>query len=186
MNKKGFSLIEVATAIAIIAIGLVTITSLFISNIKSEIRSKNKLIAIYLANESIEIVRQQRDNNWFSGAAGGWMADFDTHPVEGAIVGLNDNTSINKGWKIVRNNPNEEREKVFLFNNSYVQHEDSKASWAGWGWEKTGFERYLMISAAAAGCPVAAGADCMEVISYVSFNGDQFAKVTTYFYDKWY
>lgn len=174
MNQKGFSLIEVTFSIAIITISLVSIISLFSNNIKSEIKSRNKLIAVYLANESIEIVRQQRDNNWFGEV--GWMTDI---PVGNVIVGLNDDNDIRKGWEVVVSNVN--RKKIYLFNSSYVQLKSA----APIGWEETGFERYLTIDTGTAGC-FGAGAECMEVTSYVSFKGVQSAEITAYFYDGWY
>jgi prepilin-type N-terminal cleavage/methylation domain-containing protein len=182
MNKKGFSLIEVAIAIAIISIGLITITSLFISNIKSEIRSKNKLIAIYLANESIEIVRQQRDNNWFSGATGGWLDNISNGSASGEIVVPKSINNIREGWE-VKAIVGESDKKIYLTNDNMYLQCDVEAPGS---WEETGFKRYLEISTGTAGCSATAGDDCVEVISYVLLNGNQFAKVTAYFYDKWY
>ena len=189
MNQKGFSLIEVTVSIAIITIGLIAIISLFNSNIKNEIRSRNKLIAVYLANESIEIVRQQRDNNWFKGV--NWMTDFDVHPMNGSIVGLNNsNNDIREGWEIA--SANVLNIKVYLSNNSYVQHQSPAVQVAAFGWEKTRFERYLTITlgdgddanTVAVGC--FDSVDCMEVTSHVLFGGVQFAEVTAYFYDGWF
>ena len=168
MNQKGFNLIEIALSIAIITIGILTVISLFNANIKSEIRNKNKLIAVYLANESIEIVRQKRDNNWFSGI--NWMTGIPTGNV--AVV-PQDATDIRKGWNIVAAAAGSNERKVFLTGDDVYLNNAVTG---------TGFERYLTIST---GC-LAAGAECMEVISRVSFNGVQFVEVTAYFYDKWY
>jgi len=189
MNQRGFSLMEVTVSIAIITIGLVAIISLFNSNIQNEIRSRNKLIAVYLANESVEIVRQQRDNNWFKGI--GWMTDFYVHPVDGSIVGLNNsNNDIGEGWEIASSNVL--NRKVYLSNNSYVQHQAPAVQVAAFGWEETKFTRYLTITlgdgddtdAVAVGC--FDSVDCMEVVSHVSFGGVQFAEVTAYFYNGWF
>ena len=173
MNQKGFNLIEVAFSVAIITTGLLVIISLFSANIKSEIRNKNKLIAVYLANESVEIVRQQRDNNWFSGI--GWMTGIPTGNV--AVV-PQDATDVRKGWNIVAAAVDTDERKVFLTDNDVYLNNAVTAT-------DTGFERYLTINTGTAEC-FGAGAECMEVTAYVLFNGVQFAEVTTYFYDKWF
>lgn len=182
MNQKGFSLIEVSLAIAIITIGLITIISLFIVNIRNEIRSKNKLIAVYLANESIEIIRQQRDNNWFSGIdwmGVDWMTDIPTGDV--AVV-PRDVDDIRIGWDVVTAAAGANERKVFLTGSNIYLNDAAAAV----GAVATGFERYLTINTGTAGCLVGAGADCMEVTAHVSFGGVQLAEVTTYFYDGWF
>lgn len=173
MNQKGFSLIEVTFSIAIITISLVSVISLFSNNIKSEIESRNKLIAVYLANESIEIVRQQRDNNWFGGV--GWMTDI---PIGNVAVVPQDAADVRKGWDIVAAASGTDERKVFLTNNDIYLNNAATAA-------DTMFERYLTIGTGTAGC-FGVGAECMEVTSYVSFKGVQFAEITAYFYDGWY
>ena len=178
-KKNGFSLIEVVFAIGIITVGLISILSLFIHNVRTEINSKNKLIAIYLANESIEIIRQTRDNNWFNNRD--WMFQVSEGDV---IVGLVDKTDIRKGWEIETSNVN--RKKVYLSNSSYVQCKTSPV--AADGWVETHFERYLTINensgGAITGC--LGVTDCMEITSHISLNGTQIVEVTAYLYDGWY
>ena len=180
MNQKGFNLIEVTVSIAIITVGLVTIISLFSNNIKNEIRSRNKLIAVYLANESVEIVRQQRDNNWFKGI--GWMTGIPTGDV--AVVPQNA-TDTREGWNIVTAASGTDERKVFLTGDDmYLNNAATDTD--------TGFERYLTITlgdgdntnAVTVGC--FDSTDCMEVVSHVSFGGVQFAEVTAYFYNGWF
>lgn len=178
-KKNGFSLIEVVFAIGIITVGLISILSLFVHNVRTEINSKNKLIAIYLANESIEIVRQTRDNNWFNNRD--WMFQVSEGDV---IVGLVDKTDIRKGWEIETSNVN--RKKVYLSNSSYVQYKTSPV--AADGWVETNFERHLTINensgGAIAGC--LGVTDCMEITSHIFLNGTQIVEVTAYLYDGWY
>ena len=179
-NKNGFSLIEVIVAIGIVTVGLITIISLFNQNLKSEIRNKNKLTAIYLANESIEIVRQKRDNTWFEGIAATWMDDI---PVGDVIVGLHQSNDIRRGWD-VETPGNVAYKKVFLSNNDiYVQLNSGPLG----SWTETPFERYLTIATGAGtdGCLAGHEANCMRITSHVSFNGTELAKVTAYLYDGW-
>ena len=176
MNQKGFNLIEIAVSVAIITIGLLAIIPLFSVNIKNGIKSKNKLIAVYLANESIEIVRQQRDNSWFRNDIGGWMVDIPTGNV--AVV-PQDVDDIRKGWGVVLAAANTDERKVFLTGDGIYLND---AALATAGAVDTGLERYLAIST---GC-FGAGIECMKVTSRVSLNGVQFAEVTAYFYDGWF
>jgi len=179
MNQKGFSLMEVAISIAIITIGLVVIISLFSSNIRSEIKSRNKLIAVYLANESVEIIRQQRDNNWFKGD--GWMTGI---PIGDVVIVPENIDKINNGWS-VKSVSNDYKKRVYLnIDNVYIQRHVG----ASGVWQETKFERYLIISENSGGGIVGClgVTDCMEVISRVSSNGVQLAEVTAYFYDGWY
>lgn len=66
-NKKAFSLLEVMVAMLIISIGMIGVISLIVSNINLSNLSKNKLIAMNLAQEGIELVRNIRDENWLDG-----------------------------------------------------------------------------------------------------------------------
>ncbi len=65
--KKSFSLIETIVAISILTIGILGISFLISSQIASVLFSENKLIAAYLAQEGIEIVRNIRDESWLNG-----------------------------------------------------------------------------------------------------------------------
>ena len=185
MNQKGFSLIEVSFSVAIITVGLLSVISLFNTNIKNEIENKNRLIAIYLANESIEIVRQQRDNSWFRNDVGGWMVDI---PVGDVAVVPQDVTDIRKGWDTVAAAAGSDERKVYLTNSDIYLNDATAAP----GAVDTGFRRYLEITLGdgddtnlvAVGC--FNSVECMEVVSYVSFGGAQLVEVTAYFYDGWY
>lgn len=69
-NRKGFTLIEILVAVFIISVGLVGI-----SNIISQIAVYNhdlshRLVATYLVQEGLEIVRNIRDANWLNTANG--------------------------------------------------------------------------------------------------------------------
>jgi len=59
---------EAIAAIFVITAGLVGVLSLVSQTIASSTFSKDKLIAAYLAQEGIEIVRNIRDTNWIQNA----------------------------------------------------------------------------------------------------------------------
>ena len=82
--KKGFTLMEAIVAIFVITTGIVGVSSLVTQTISSATFSKDRLIAAYLAQEGIEIVRNIRDTNWLLTGAnwndglgtGDWQADY--------------------------------------------------------------------------------------------------------------
>lgn len=65
-DNNGFSLIEIATALFVISVGLLGVLSLITQNIQAENINKNKLTASQLAQEGLELVRNQRGDNWLS------------------------------------------------------------------------------------------------------------------------
>lgn len=62
--NKGFTLIEVMIAIFVMAVGIVGALSLIQQTIAFAALSSSRLVASYLAQEGIEIVRNIRDGNW--------------------------------------------------------------------------------------------------------------------------
>ncbi len=63
-NQKGFTLAELLITIFVFTVGILGIY-LVVQNSYATINyAKNRLIAIYLAQEGIEIVRNIRDTNW--------------------------------------------------------------------------------------------------------------------------
>jgi len=69
MTKRGFTIIEAIVAIFVITTGIVGVLTLVTQTISSATYSSDRLIAAYLAQEGIEIVRNIRDTNWLEGAA---------------------------------------------------------------------------------------------------------------------
>lgn len=63
-SNKGFTLLEVVVALGVIIIGLVGVLVLINFTISSSTVSASKLVAVNLAQEGIELVRNIRDTNW--------------------------------------------------------------------------------------------------------------------------
>ena len=63
MNNKGFTLLEVIAAIFLMTIGVIGILSLVNQTIISSQTTSSRLVASYLAQEGIEIVKNIRDTN---------------------------------------------------------------------------------------------------------------------------
>jgi len=75
INSKSFTLMEAIVAIFVITTGIVGVLGLVTQTIASSTFSKDKLIAAYLAQEGIEIVRNIRDTNWLNNLT--WDTNLD-------------------------------------------------------------------------------------------------------------
>ncbi|MCK4918810.1 MAG: hypothetical protein KAS01_00290 [Candidatus Pacebacteria bacterium] len=171
LNNDGFSLIEIIFSIGIITIGLVSILSLFGHNIKSGISNRDKLIAIYLAEEQIEVIRQLRDTNWKTDSPGiTWVTDIcnlGICPTKDFVMIVKDTDSeddydFTEGWEAdtVNNAGQEWKKEVFKDSNSYF-HPRVDGETLG---EKTKFIRWLNIKY----CETLEATDCLEITSNVS------------------
>ncbi len=69
LNKKGFTLIELLVAITILLFGIVFILSLIVFHFKALFFSQNRLVAAYLAQEGIEVIRNIREENYLKNQA---------------------------------------------------------------------------------------------------------------------
>jgi len=65
-NQSGQSLLELVVAIAVITVGLFSVWNLFISNFNGEQEAGARILAVNLAREGIEIVKNIRDSNWLA------------------------------------------------------------------------------------------------------------------------
>jgi len=67
--KTGFSMLEVVISMGIMTVGMMGIFSLIIQNHLVYNTNKNKFIAVELAHEGAELVRNYRDSNWLESEA---------------------------------------------------------------------------------------------------------------------
>jgi len=65
-NKKGFGLVEMLMSMTILAIALVALMTLMTHLIRAAKINENKVVALNLAREGVEIVRNIRDTNWLT------------------------------------------------------------------------------------------------------------------------
>lgn len=63
-TKNGFTLLEVIVAVFIISLGVGGMAKLMPNFVSSASHNQNQLIAAYLGQEGIEIIRNIRDTNW--------------------------------------------------------------------------------------------------------------------------
>jgi type II secretory pathway pseudopilin PulG len=64
LKSKGFGLIEILVAAALVGLVLVTLISLGNFALKAQAHFKKNLVAVNLAAESIEAVKSLKDENW--------------------------------------------------------------------------------------------------------------------------
>lgn len=67
---KGFLLAEVLVASFVLIIGLLATSALITTSLRNSFDNRDSIIAIELAQEGIELVRNVRDNNFISGGTG--------------------------------------------------------------------------------------------------------------------
>ena len=79
MENKGFSLIEVVTAIFILTVGVGGAFSLIYQTLSAVYTVRSELTASFLAQEGVEIVKNLRDNAWLESRAAtstSWLANL--------------------------------------------------------------------------------------------------------------
>src|SRR3989338_9028817 len=65
--ERGFTIVESLVAIAVFTVGISAAIFVIQQSFTVGSRVKNKIIAAYLAQEGIEVIRNIRDRNWISG-----------------------------------------------------------------------------------------------------------------------
>lgn len=68
-KSPGETLLEVIVALLVITMGAATATSLILTAIRANVFNKDSLIALNLAQEGLEYMRNLRDSNWISYSA---------------------------------------------------------------------------------------------------------------------
>lgn len=71
-SKKSFSLLGVLISAQILIVAIVAIVGLMSSIVINSKTAGNRLIAVELAQEGIEAVRNTRDKNWMAGGSSAW------------------------------------------------------------------------------------------------------------------
>jgi len=75
LNKRGFTLIETLVAISILLLSILGPMTFAAQGIQNTYYARDQIVAFYLAQEGIELVRAKRDDNALSGAAS-WLTDI--------------------------------------------------------------------------------------------------------------
>ncbi|MEK7125069.1 MAG: prepilin-type N-terminal cleavage/methylation domain-containing protein [Patescibacteria group bacterium] len=67
-SQKGFTLVEVLTALFVLTVGIVPIVAVGFSARRIAVSVEHNLVAAMLAQEGVEVVRAIRDTNWIASA----------------------------------------------------------------------------------------------------------------------
>jgi type II secretory pathway pseudopilin PulG len=83
-SEKSFTLLELLIVIFILSISLGTMVFAIAKMVNYSSYNKSKFVAVYLAQEGIELVRNSRDNNWLSGQ--NWLQGFPDCPSSSPAI----------------------------------------------------------------------------------------------------
>ncbi|HMB66094.1 MAG TPA: prepilin-type N-terminal cleavage/methylation domain-containing protein [Patescibacteria group bacterium] len=133
-NKQGFTLLEIAVAVFVISLGIVGVLSLINYNLRTERVSKNELIAGQLAQEGLELVRNQRDNNWLE--RNDWKTDIIPSDSKDNNYTIDYSGGINEGVDKITN----DKARLHLSEEGFYTHDSTSSS------TPTKFYRLLSIS----------------------------------------
>jgi Tfp pilus assembly protein PilV len=152
-NKKyqGFSFIDSILAIFILSVGIITVLELMSSSIRVSLEAKNYNIAVSLAQEGAELVRNVRDNSWssFSSLISGSKSNCKIDINSSSISDCNNGNSVSN-------------RRLYLDSNGFYTHT------AGSG---TRFYRKIGLSKN--------GNDEYEVTSMVIWGGNSFPSISS-------
>jgi type II secretory pathway pseudopilin PulG len=132
-KNKGFTILEAIFTFTIIVVGFSGVMTLILKTARySQINNYN-LVAAYLAQEGLELVRNIRDSNWLAGKTGDrWREGIDNRSY---IIDYNDN-SLRTG------SPN-----LYIdASNGFYSHDNSITN------TKTIFQRVISISTPSSDC----------------------------------
>jgi type II secretory pathway pseudopilin PulG len=128
---KGFSILEVVVSLAIITVGMIAVLNLFTQTIRSGEVSINQEIAINLAQEGIEVIRNKRDSNWIK------LKEWNNEINETGYYKVN--FAEDNKWEISKI-ITVDFQKLYLRDNKIYTHDNTKNS-------LTIFERLISIDA---------------------------------------
>ncbi len=147
--KKSFTLIELVTSIFVVVIALGGIFLLVRQIIVATSFLPNQLIATYLAQEGIEIVRNIRDTNWREGE--NWKAGLEGYGSGQEGCDVNDGAALSYDSENLDNYPNT---PLHIYGDFYKQ------TTLG---DSTSFKRRIVVNTKTD----SEGNEYLEVISYV-------------------
>ena len=143
-SELGITLIEAIVSIAIISIGLLSAVGLTISNIKASYYSNNKIKAIALAWEGVEVVRNLRDTNWLNDYLY-WSEDIFHQSDDTAILVFD---HLNGTWFLYFMPDNFEDDQTVVYENNKTGEYAQAVSFPMpiEDWQKTIFKRLIYIN----------------------------------------
>lgn len=150
MSKyKGFSLIELLIAITVIFIGLISILSSATYSLSISKISVNEIVAVNLASEGIEVVRNVRDSNWLRGSPWDqWNIDGETDPNNNYFLHIDNTTDLTNDWIIhaVGGGPLAPIRPKVYYDSTYHYYGQRNPPSIPPSWQETPFARVINIT----------------------------------------
>lgn len=169
---------EVIISVGIVSFAFVGIMSVFASNIRVEIANRDRVAASYLAQEAVEVIRQKRDTNWFTGE--NWDKGIGNND---RVLSLKNPGDLSKGWDDLENASGQAyKQRIFLYKGNYVQcsgNDCKDSNRTGPNWKDTNFERVIKIEK-----PTAYQIKMTVTVSYGG--GNKKVQLVSYLYNNWY
>lgn len=99
-NKKGETILETIIAMGVLMIGITLASTIIGSSLRNINASKNRIIAINIAREGIEAVRNIRDTNWLKFSSKRRLC-WNNNPPQNPITGCDGSNPIQPGNYII-------------------------------------------------------------------------------------
>lgn len=138
MKKNSFTLLEVIFSITILVLTITGSFTLISRLLTFSPQTQSKLIASYLAQEGIEIVRNIRDTNWLESSSNPWDENLTT------CHGVCDE-SIGNGCIIDYNTPNQTDPDLAIYNGEYLKVDEANGLYSYSAPTLTKFKRKVVI-----------------------------------------
>lgn len=145
-KRRGFSLLEVIIALALITITFVAVTSLVSQNLQTNVLNRNFITAHYLNAEAIEVVRNMRDSNWlqnfsFNAQTPEWLWGPSLWPQSGTrqVVKVEHRTGGDSPWQLIPTIAGFEGNELYLVTDPLAGRSYAHES----NGQKSSFARYI-------------------------------------------
>jgi Tfp pilus assembly protein PilV len=125
-KQDGQGLLELVIAIAVIAVGILSVWNFYLSNYVGEQDARHKIVATNLAREGVEVVKNIRDSNWLSMLGDSqnqvaWDTGLDSFALSTSTVVLSHDFPTSTAL-VVMSSP--EKSRIYLKNNLYFNNSD--------------------------------------------------------------
>lgn len=175
-KEGGFGILEVVISVGIVSFSFVGLMGVFAYNYRVAMLNRDRVIAAYLAQEAVEIVKQKRDTNWFDeNDATVWNTGIPSGGGATFVLRQNSLNDATQGWSIVASSGSESESLHKNNAGVYLQAAGVLPS----SWRDTHFKRTLNIESAD-------GGNALKITVNVSINNSNNVRVISYLYDKWY
>lgn len=87
-HTSGYTILEVIIALSVLIVGIISILTLVVGSLSTTVSALDYLVAANLAREGVELVRNQRDTNWYKSNSFDFGLTNDTYFT--AVIDYND------------------------------------------------------------------------------------------------